>query len=82
MFQYFINKTCILCSEINIWLSCHAVVQCYGPTDNTETEDKKQFYCLLDRTLMNIHRNDIILMIGDLNAEVGNHNEGVKHIIG
>jgi hypothetical protein len=47
-----------------------SVVQCFTPTDDGETEEREQFYSLLDRTLTNIHLSDIILMMGDFNAKV------------
>jgi exonuclease III len=59
-----------------------SVVQCYAPTDDAKIEEKEQFYSLLDKTLTNIHRSHIILMMGDFNAKVGNNNEDAEHIMG
>jgi hypothetical protein len=39
------------------------IVQCYAPTEDGETVEKKSFYTLLDKTLTSLHRSDIIYNI-------------------
>jgi hypothetical protein len=58
------------------------IVQCYAPTEDGETDEKESFYSLLDKTLVSHHRNDIVLMMGDLNAKVECNNEDVEHVMG
>lgn len=58
------------------------VVQCYAPTDVSETEHKEQFYSLLDKTITKINKNDAIILMGDFNAQVGSENEDLEHVIG
>jgi len=59
-----------------------SVVQCYAPTENAELDEKETFYSLLDKTLLGIKRSDIIVMMGDFNAQVGNNNQDIEHIMG
>ena len=56
-----------------------SIVQCYAPTENVELDEKEAFYSLLDKS---IKRSDIIVMMGDFNAQVGNNNEDIEHIMG
>jgi exonuclease III len=57
------------------------VIQCYAPAENANLEEKEAFYNCLDRTLLDIHRSDIILLMGDLNAQVGNDNQHTEDVI-
>ena len=59
-----------------------SIVQCYAPTKNAELDEKEAFYSLLDKTLVSIKRSDIIAMMGDFNAQVGNNNQVIEHVIG
>jgi exonuclease III len=59
-----------------------SIVQCYAPTENAELDEKEAFYSLLDKTLLGIKRSDIITMMGDFNAQVGNNNQDIEHIMG
>jgi hypothetical protein len=60
------------------------VVQCYAATENANREEKEAFYDRLDRTLLDMHRNksDIILLMRDFNAQVGNDNQDTEDVIG
>jgi hypothetical protein len=58
------------------------IVQCYAPTEDGKADEKESFYSLLDKTLVSLHRSDIVLMMGDFNAKVGCNNEDVEHIMG
>jgi hypothetical protein len=52
------------------------------PTEDAEPTEKEVFYSLLDSTLTDIHRSDIVLMMGDFNAKVGCDNEDIEYIMG
>jgi hypothetical protein len=58
------------------------IVQCYAPTEDGKADEKASFYSLLDKTLVILHRSDIVLMTGDFNAKVGCNNEDVEHVMG
>jgi hypothetical protein len=55
---------------------------CYAPTECAELVEKEAFYSLLDKNLLGIKRNDTIVMMGDFNAQVGNNNQDIEHIMG
>ena len=59
-----------------------SIVKCYAPKENAEPAEKETFYSLLDKTLLGIKRSDIIVMMGDFNAQVGNNNKDIEHIRG
>ena len=58
------------------------VVQCYAPTETSEEVVKQEFYVALTDVLKKIKRKDVILLMGDFNAKVGQENEGLEHIMG
>lgn len=58
------------------------IVQCYAPTEDKELLVKEVFYSQLDQTLSRIPKQDIVVLMGDFNAKVGNRNEDIEHIIG
>jgi hypothetical protein len=72
----------IITARIQTKLRKTPIVQCYAPTENAELVEKEPFYSLLGKTLFSIKRNDIVAMIGDLNAQVGNNNQDTEHIMG
>jgi hypothetical protein len=57
-------------------------VQCYAPTQSAELIDKEALYSLLDKTLLGIKWSDIIVKMGDFNAQVGNKIQYNEHIMG
>ena len=58
------------------------IVQAYAPTDSADLADKEKFYDELQATMINIKRQDIILVIGDFNAQIGPDNMELEHIMG
>jgi exonuclease III len=72
----------IITAPINTKFRKMTVVQCYAPTENADLEEKEALYSHLHRTLLDIHRSDIILFMGNFNAQVGNDNQDTEHVIG
>jgi hypothetical protein len=72
----------IITAQINTKFRKMTVVQCHAPTENANLEEKEAFYNCLDRTLLDVHRNDIILLMGDFNTQVGSDNQDTEDIIG
>ncbi|KAL4717965.1 hypothetical protein ACJJTC_013004 [Scirpophaga incertulas] len=59
-----------------------SVIQCYAPTNAASSETKNDFYSLLTATLKNIRKQDIVIVMGDLNAKVGTDNSGCERHMG
>ena len=58
-------------------------IQVYAPTEVGSVEDKEEFYGKLAYTLRNkVDKSDIVMLIGDLNAKVGDSNEGWETTMG
>jgi exonuclease III len=57
------------------------IVQCYTPTNEATIEEKETFYDLLEATLHQIRQSDIVILMGDLNAKIGNVNLGFKNVM-
>ena len=72
----------IITARIQTKLRKISIVQCYAPAENLELVEKESFYSLLGKILLGIKRSDIIVMMGGFNAQVGNNNQDIEHIMG
>ena len=52
-----------------VWLT---VVRVYAPTDDSNSETKVEFFARLQETVGCVAREDVLTVMGDLNARVGN----------
>ena len=50
---------------------CLFVVSAYAPTDSSSENEKDEFYQDLSRLLRSARRTDIVILAGDMNAQVG-----------
>ena len=57
------------------------LIQCYAPTNEAENDSKTSFYEKLQSTVSKIHRHDILIVLGDFNAKVGNDDDGKERIM-
>lgn len=57
-------------------------IQCYAPTEAAELSVKESFYDLLSSILTSVHRGDIVIMMGDFNAQVGADNTSAESTMG
>ena len=55
------------------------MIQCNAPTAAAEDVERQEFYVQLNDTLKKQKKKDIIIVGGDLNAKVGQDNEGLEH---
>ena len=57
------------------------IIQCYAPKNEATIEEKETFYGLLEATLYQVRQSNIIILMGDLNAKIGNVNLGLKDVM-
>jgi endonuclease/exonuclease/phosphatase family metal-dependent hydrolase len=57
------------------------IVQCYAPTNAATIEEKEVFYGLLEATLHHVKQSDIVILLDDFNAKIGNDNLGLKNVM-
>jgi len=59
------------------------VVMCYAPTNDADVEIKDEYYAKKDSIISsNFSNKDILILMGDMNAKVGEDNNGYTNIMG
>ncbi|KAL9977333.1 hypothetical protein ACROYT_G014723 [Oculina patagonica] len=58
------------------------VITCHAPIEDTEEAQKDAFYDQLQQAFQDVPSHNVLCVIGDFNARVGNDNEGCEKIMG
>ena len=58
------------------------VIQVYAPTNDAEDESKEEFYEQLQWEVEAAPRHDVLIVMGDLNAKIGEDNKGWEKVMG
>ena len=59
------------------------VVMCYAPTNEAEDLAKDNFYSKLESVIQKKYSaKDILILMGDMNAKVGDNNDGYERVMG
>ena len=59
-----------------------SIMVCYAPTNEADDNRKDNFYAILQEAIDKVPKHDILLCIGDMNAKLGNDNEGFNESMG
>lgn len=59
-----------------------SIIVSYAPTNEADDNRKDNFYIRLQEVTDKVPKHDILLCIGDLNAKLGNENEGFNENMG
>ena len=68
----------LLLARFNSKYSKLSVIQCYSPTNDTKEEEKENFYNELQAITSTIPRHNVLIIMGNINANVGADNTGEK----
>ena len=58
------------------------VIQCYAPTNDSDEQDKEEFYSRLLTIIQDRPERNIIIVMRDLNAKIGSDNRGYEEAMG
>lgn len=58
------------------------IIQCYAPTNDADDDIKTTFYEKLQSIVSKTPRHDILIVLGDMNAKVGDDNRERERIMG
>ena len=71
----------IMSARFNSRFAKLTIIQVYAPTNGAEDESKEEFYEQLQREVEETPRHDALIVMGDLNAKIGEGNEGWEKVM-
>lgn len=72
----------LLTARFNTRFTKLTIIQCYAPTNSNPKECKDEFYHHLQQTIDTIPKHDMIIMMGDFNAQISESRNGFEETIG
>ena len=58
-----------------------SIITAYAPIEDVEEEVKEDFYESLQSSIEAVPKHDVLPVIGDFNAQVGNNNTGRERVM-
>ncbi|XP_052242647.1 uncharacterized protein LOC127852735 [Dreissena polymorpha] len=71
-----INERRVMSARFNSAYAKLTIIVCYAPTEVAEATEKDAFYDQLQEVIESTQKHDVLLVLGDLNANVGKDNTG------
>ena len=59
-----------------------AIIHVYAPTNDVDKQTKEEFYGKLQEVAEQVHKHDMLIIIGDMNVKVGNLVNRLGRVIG
>ena len=72
----------IISARFNSRFAKLTIIQVYAPTKDAEDESKEEFSEQLQREVEATPRHDVLIVMGDLNAKIGEDNGGWEKVMG
>ena len=58
------------------------VIQCYAPTNDSDEQDKEEFYSRLLTIIQDRQERNVIIVMADFNIKIGSDNKGYEKVMG
>ena len=58
------------------------MIHMYAPTNDADEQTKEEFYGKLQEVAEQVHKHDMLIITGDMNAKVGNLVNGLERVMG
>ena len=69
-------------ARFNSYYAKLIAIQVYDPTNDADDESEEEYYKQLQREIEAAPRRDVLIVLGDLNGNIGEYNEGWEKVMG